>query len=376
MLGERDRDGLERREERDEDVRSVQGHREGVRREDFIPGEIWVPHDGGFFLVPLRREDDPARWLELARRDDGVTTQVDDGIDVHGGKGVVPTSSSSAPWVMARMLDLLDVGDGMDVLEIGAGTGYNAALLAERAGSGRVTTMEIDPAVAEHARAALARAGLPVEVVTGDGELGCPGAAPFDRVIATASVWTVPYSWVRQTRPAGRIVLPYAGTFSAALLALSVGEDGTASGRFQREAGFMRLRGQRPGRRLWWMGEDDAEVRSTDRYLDAPFRDSAAGFAVGTWLTHCVIGQIDEGGPARTLLLSHAGSVSWASLTAGASTHEVTQYGPRRLWDEVEAAYDWWRSAGRPDSTRFGLTVTQDGQRFWLDSPDNPVPVP
>jgi hypothetical protein len=68
--------------------------------------------------------------------------------------------------------------------------------------------------------------------------------------------------------------------------------------------------------------------------------------------------------------LSHAGSRSWASLTAGPGEHEVAQYGPRRLWGELEAAFDWWVRAGRPDSTRFGLTVTPEGQSYWLDTPD------
>ncbi|ABD12601.1 hypothetical protein ThrDRAFT_03515 [Frankia casuarinae] len=348
-----------------------------VNREDFIPDEIWVRDEDGFFLVPLRRQDDPQRWSELCRGDDGITTQVDDGTGRYDGRGVIPTSSSSAPWVMARMLDLLDVRDGMNVLEIGTGTGYNAALLAERTPTGQVTTIEIDPGIAGHARAALARIGRPVTVVVGDGAAGFPDRAPYDRIIATASVVTVPYPWITQTRPGGRIVLPFTSEFGGALLSLTVA-DGTASGHFHDDAGFMRLRGQRADRPVWWLGEDDADVRTTCRYLDEPFADAAAGFAVGLWLPGCTTGQIEEGGPARTLLLSHAASHSWASLTAGSDGqsdgHEVTQYGPRRLWDELEMAYDWWVNAGRPSCARFGLTVTPDGQTSWLDYPERVIP--
>jgi hypothetical protein len=51
----------------------------------------------------------------------------------------------------------------------------------------------------------------------------------------------------------------------------------------------------------------------------------------------------------------------------------VSQYGPRRLWDEVEEAYSWWIEAGSPGRERFGMTVTADGQWVWLDHPDNRV---
>jgi hypothetical protein len=54
----------------------------------------------------------------------------------------------------------------------------------------------------------------------------------------------------------------------------------------------------------------------------------------------------------------------------------VRHVGPRRLWDELEAAYRWWTDAGRPEHTRFGVTVSRDGQTFWLDSPDQIVDVP
>jgi ribosomal protein L11 methylase PrmA len=171
-------------------VQGLQGQRIGVRREDFIPDEVWVRDDDGFYWVPLRRADDPERWLRLCRADDPVVIQVDDGDN--DGKGIFPTSSSTALWLMARMLDLLDVRQEMNVLEVGTGTGYNAALLAEKTQTGHVTTMELDPAIADHARTVLRKAGMPVTVVTGDGTLGHVQRAPYDRVVATAAASTVP----------------------------------------------------------------------------------------------------------------------------------------------------------------------------------------
>lgn len=96
------------------------------------------------------------------------------------------------------------------VLEIGAGTGYNSALLAHLAGSeGEVTTIEIDADVAEGARRNLTAAGYgEVQVICGDGEDGYPAAAPFDRIIVTAGAWDIPPTWLEQLAPTGRIVVP------------------------------------------------------------------------------------------------------------------------------------------------------------------------
>ena len=70
--------------------------------------------------------------------------------------------------------------------------------------------------------------------------------------------------------------------------------------------------------------------------------------------------------------------VSWATVeyVPGRTRFKVEQYGPRRLWDETAAAWEWWLTQERPDRDRFGLTVDRDGQRVWLDEPDRLVPAP
>jgi protein-L-isoaspartate O-methyltransferase len=348
--------------------------KDALNRDEFVPETIWVHREDGW-MVPLHRAEDPERWLNLVNSGEAIATQVDDGTDKYDGKGIFPTSSSSAPWLVEKMLDLLDVHKGMNVLEIGAGTGYNAALLAGKAAPGRVTTIEVDPGVAEHARTALARTGLPVTVITGDGALGHPECAPFDRVIATAGTFTIPYAWVEQTRPNGRIVLPLAGSFqSGTLLSLTVGDDGTARGRFHGEAAFMYLRDQRPAKALWrvW-NQEGAQFTTTHAYSYEPFTEFEAGFALGIrlpgWVTR---GRRDD--DDGILLMSHFASGSWAVVTfSPTGEHKVACDGPRRLWEELEAAYQWWTDAGRPDHTRFGVTVTSEGQTFWLDTPDQVV---
>lgn len=119
-------------------------------------------------------------------------------------------SCASAPFVVAMMLDQLQIEPGNRILEIGAGTGYNASLLARLTGQADlVTTIDIDPDVTEQAVRALATAGHgAVHVITGDGALGWPDHAPYDRIIATVSPWDIPEAWWKQLAPGARLVAP------------------------------------------------------------------------------------------------------------------------------------------------------------------------
>jgi protein-L-isoaspartate(D-aspartate) O-methyltransferase len=139
---------------------------------------------------------------EAAYRDDAIVTKRDaDG---------QPISSSSQPAIMAIMLDQLDLAPGHRVLEIGAGTGYNAALMRHIVGpEGTVVSVDIDAELAAQARDHLASAGYPdVTVVAADGAEGYLPAAPYDRVIATVGVADLAPPWLDQLGPGGRIVVP------------------------------------------------------------------------------------------------------------------------------------------------------------------------
>jgi len=118
-------------------------------------------------------------------------------------------SSSSQPQLMAAMLENLHVQPGMSVLEIGTGTGYNAALLRHLVGPrGRVVSVEVDPGIAATARKALRLGGYAVDVVAGDGSAGHRSAGPYDRVVSTASSDLVPPAWVDQLVPGGLLEVP------------------------------------------------------------------------------------------------------------------------------------------------------------------------
>lgn len=119
-------------------------------------------------------------------------------------------SSSSEVCVMACMAEQLDLASGMRVLEIGAGVGYNAAILAELVGEeGAVTTIDIDQTITSDARAHLDAARYArVRTLTGDGWLGVPDGAPYDRIEATASVADLSPLWVDQLMEGGILLVP------------------------------------------------------------------------------------------------------------------------------------------------------------------------
>jgi len=138
---------------------------------------------------------------EDAYRDRVIVTKAEDG---------VPVSASSQPSFMAVMLQQLALRPGHRVLEIGTGTGYNAALMAEIVGpAGHVVSVDVDGAIAERARVRLDEAGYrAVEVVHGDGALGHAASAPYDRVIVTVGAWDIPPALREQLRTNGRLVIP------------------------------------------------------------------------------------------------------------------------------------------------------------------------
>jgi len=165
-------------------------------------------------------------------------------IVTHRDSDGVAISSLSAPGVVAAMLEQLDVRPGHRVLEIGAGAGYNAALLAYLAGpAGAVTTVDIDHHVACGARRGLAAAGCGnVTVTCGDGEFGYPGDAPYDRIIVTAGAWDLPPAWQDQLAPGGRLVVPLRMRGLTRSIAFER-EDGCWRSRSIDELGFVPIRG-------------------------------------------------------------------------------------------------------------------------------------
>ncbi|MEV6233581.1 methyltransferase domain-containing protein [Saccharopolyspora shandongensis] len=358
-----------------------------VPRAPFIPPVVWVDDaaTGGFSAVS--RDDDHVRWHELVEADEPIITQVDDGRTPPGATGLRPSSSCSKPSLVADMLDALDVRLGHRVLEIGGGTGWNAAELATRVGPrGQIVSIEVDPDVAAAERQALRTGGYDVVVITADGLAGHAREAPYDRVIGTAAVRAIPRAWIDQAHPRGVIVTPWGTDYcNGTLLRLDVHDDGSASGRCGTNLAFMRVRGQRRD----YLEPGDDELRGADRTTTARsipeffemIAYSRAAFAIGLRVPRCYL-TVEELAPDhRRIELHDVSSRSWArvDLLRRNEIFEVHQIGPRRLWEEVDAAYGWWLDSGRPAPDRFGLTVAENGDHSaWLDEPGEaswPLPV-
>lgn len=333
-----------------------------VPRHRFAPAVYRVTERGQ--IGPVLAGDDPGRreeYLSAVYSDEAIVTQV-----APDGR---PTSSSTQPGVMAVMLEALNLRPKSTVLEVGTGTGYNAALLAQLVGGDLVTSVDIDPNLVEQARAALHAAGYEPTVAAADGLSGYPDRAPYDRVIATCSVRRVPAAWLRQTRPGG-IVL---ANMSYGVVPLHVDADGTGRGRFLRQvASFIEARpadgplGPTVDAMVdICMGGDGEATPGSAADVDL-FTDPACEFfwrLVEPGVYQCELLPKDE----DIYCLVDAGTGSWARVHSRGERVTVVQGGTRRVWDDVTAVCRQWGEAGRPAHHRLGLTVTRDGEHtLWV----------
>lgn len=247
-----------------------------VPREHFVPERVWWPRQGEHGLYELiDRRATPARWLKatyLLRTP--LITQLDDGaVPPDGPASGAFTSSISCVTVVIELLRHLAPAPGDKVLEIGTGTGYTTALLAHRTGPDTVTTLEVDPQIADRARRRLDALGVRAHAVTGDGERGYAAGAPYDRILSTASVRRVPPAWLRQLRPGGVLIAPLDSPFGWDFTMRLTGTgSGAAIGRPVATVEFMRLRGQRaprPHHELGWPdGLDARRWRDYEMHAD------------------------------------------------------------------------------------------------------------
>lgn len=189
----------------------------------------------------LTRDRDPEQ-LALIYADRALITAL--GREGRHGPDV-PVSSSSQPSLMGQMLQDLQVRPGHRVLEVGAGTGYNASLLAHLAGPERVTTVDVDRDVLsqawDHLRAFPERQ---VRLCHADGRCGYADGAPYDRIMVTAATPDLEPAWLEQLAPHGRLLAPL--TLAPGLEYIVSGEvlDGVFRGRLTRAAYFMPLRAE------------------------------------------------------------------------------------------------------------------------------------
>jgi len=202
-------------------------------------------------------------------------------------------SCASVPCLVGAMLEQLDVRDGYRVFEAGAGTGWNAALLATLAGpTGHVTTIDIDPEITAQAAASLQRARFAdVHVATGDAALGVPEDAPYDRAIVTIGSLDIPPAWFAQLKTGGRLVVPLRWRGQTQSVALVLGEDGILRSDSVFLCGFVPMTGQDWERsaaldphdlvRLYWDADQDIAPAPLAGALGRPAARVESGTTVG-----------------------------------------------------------------------------------------------
>jgi protein-L-isoaspartate O-methyltransferase len=334
-----------------------------------VPRELFVPT---FTVRTARGESttyhhgDPG-YLAAVYGDDSLLTQCDE----YG----TATSSSTQPRMMALMLEPLAPIDDGRVLEVGTGTGYNAALLTHRYGNDRVVSLDVDPEPVDAARTRLAAAGCTPTLASGDGTRGCPDHAPYGALIATCGIGRIPDAWRAQVRPGGTIVT----NLGCGLITLTVNNDHSATGRFLPTlAAFMTARPDpgittaparsHAGRLMTAVGPSREVGLPVDLTADMPrFLGSLAQPDV---IALTLIDAADQ----QVHGLVHPPSGSWARITPHAEgSARIETGGPRDLWEERASLLTDWTEAEQPSAESYGLTIHPDGRHeLWLGNPDGP----
>lgn len=358
---------------------TADGHLRGADWTDAftsVPRHVFVPQvirrDGDGYRV--LDGGDPA-WLAAVYSDDSlVTRQMPHraGFTLPGGEPLqVPTSSSTMPSLMARMLDVLDIHDGHRVLEIGTGTGYNAALLSHRLGDTSVVSVDIDRDLVVTARTRLAQLGYRPTLVAGDGTTGAADHGPYDRIVATAAVPAVPFAWIEQLKPGGKLLANLRGDLSGGALCLLTKENVD-----QEVIGPVLPLG---GHFMWARPDAGNPHRSHEEVAS-----SARGTASRTTAPPVSDDLVADDGfrfllqpqlrGARSLTVDGRGAkivTAFDGSRAESLAGQVTQSGPRRLWDTVEATVRLWNDLDRPGLGRFGIVANRSTQFAWLDSDED-----
>lgn len=324
------------------------------------PGE--PPRDSPhvcFIKKRLNPEDPDSQLLQLVYSDQALVTRLND-----EGR---PTSSTSQPALVAHMLEELDLKRGMKVLEIGAGTGYNAALMAEIVGQPTlITTIDVQADVVAQTKRLLEQAGYGgIHVPCHDGAHGAPEYAPYDRIVATVGCPDISWCWVEQLDEEGLMLIPlqHGGPHCDPLVKLSkkVGKDDHLVGKVVGWSGFMPIQGELADPVLWWSGAEPHPLELGNRPPDRSMplfpaleraQLSEAACEVGEWAWydfHYFLSLCDR----RTFLGANAmGLVDPPRSNLVAITAEgIKLWGDAELFYDLKRVYARWEEMGRPKLT-------------------------
>lgn len=313
----------------------------------------------------------PAQWLDSAYSDRSLITQV---AELHADQANLadrptgrPASSATMPGLLVQMYQHAMIADGVDVLDVGTGSGYGTALLATRLGDSHVTSIDLDDYLVKAAAARLDSIGLHPVLTACDAVGPLPGGAEsFDRIIATVAIRPIPMRWLTTLRPGGRLVTTITGT--NLIVTADKTPDGGAIGRTEWDrGGFMSARNG-PS-----YSPEMMKLFTAIRDADGD-RVTAGRFPVvnvnDAWELYSTLGltvpgvehhfeQGDDG--TRTAWMLHPDG-SWARATAvGDEPSVVHQAGPQRLHDILDRLRDDWLRDGSLPAYGARVTISPDG---------------
>jgi protein-L-isoaspartate(D-aspartate) O-methyltransferase len=355
-----------------------------VPRHLFID-EFYIP-TSGVVAWSVRRPtpdaDHDDEWRRLVYEDRPLVVTVD-----NDGR---PCVTSTAPWLMAAMLDALQIpgGSRSRVLEIGTGTGYNAALLAELVGpAGTVVTVDIDCAAVTGASARLARRyGDRVRSDCLDGREGYSSLAPYDGIIVTAGVTRLPATWLDQLDVAGRLVAPIQGPMGATGVAVIKRHDRGWRGRLLgvNPVGFVPMRGDDGSRtqlptHMHWGGAGRSLRLERDQFDPSELDRARSTFPFFLQFEApdlSVISLVRDRPGTRLLtpVVTDLVTLDTASFEPDGNGWVVQCQPSDRVWNTLVSCYANWRSMGAPDLGRYELIIQDPGrqrlvledQRSWM----------
>lgn len=307
--------------------------------------------------------------LDIVYSDEALITRLDS-----DGR---PSSSTSQPSLVAVMLEVLDLGPGMRVLEIGAGTGYNAALIAEIINDpSLVTTVDIQCDVVADARRHLAAIGYGgIRVLCRDGSKGAPEHAPFDRVVATVGCPDISWHWVDQLAPDGLMLVPlqHGGPNSDPLVRLHSTGSSHLEGRVVTWAGFMPLQGELGGR--FWpepaygtTGPPTSEYELFPALAEAPLTMSSFRSGRTAWWDFAYFLALED---RRTLFSNVLELVDSSGSRCLVDDHGISVWGDHDLYDDLAAVYHRWERLGRPKLHDWHVRLTPRTTSRPLHGPEN-----
>jgi protein-L-isoaspartate(D-aspartate) O-methyltransferase len=321
-------------------------------------GRVWTRHE----------QEETPMWYEQIYQDQALVTNVD-------GYGRT-LSSSSQPGVMASMLDALAVQPGMRVLEVGTGSGYNAALLAYLAGDPHcITSLDIDQEVTERAKHVIPQVvGKGMTILQADGSEGYRENAPYDRVIVTASSSVVPIAWMEQLAPDGVllcILQPRFALLGGLLHAQKNGE--SLQGKILQTASFMELRAveyHKRSIRIDFHAPISTATFFTPSFFQPHFLQENHHF---TFFLYYDLPDLYVFQKGEALFCYRETFPEGYLVFRQKPTQQVELHGDpviaSALWNRLVRASVLWDRIGQPAITAYGFEMNLHGQALSLSTP-------